>query len=779
MRYSMMKYLLFGLVLQTLVTLFAGAVYASSVPETQGEKSGEDVASFVTIATTPGATPYFLDSYVGPPNSFSNFGSAVSSWKDGTTGIRWAVVGAPNVNAAFVFHLEVGSKQWHQVVKLTPPDGTGADMFGTAVSIYGDTIAVGAPGHQIGTHVGAGRVYVYAFDVTTGSASLQSTIDGEPADRIGTGTSVAVVGDTLMAGAPAAATNGAVWVATRSGATWTYVQKLVPSAANGITFGQSLAFDGSRLVVGMPSDSAPTFDYSGSAFTFQFNGSSWNEEQKLTPSDPVGYGHFGSSVALYLDTIAVGSRDHGGGVGAVYSFKFVRIDRDWIEKSILTEPNGFQFGTSVSLSNGLLAVGSAFKASTTASLAAVYSGSADNWLPLNVSLEDQRDDIGKQVWINTDIVLAGSPDYNRFTSSIYRNGVWESLQKQSPLATDNERFGEAVAVSGNVAVFDTSVGTIKLFSYDPTGVWQLQSTIARSNGYSFVDAVMCPNLFASGDTLVVGDPTQTVGGAGGQGAVYVYDSLHAAPTRSAVLINSTGFNSDHFGCAVAMSENRIVVGAPSERSDAGAVYIFVNTGGTWSIEQVLRPPTSMPSPHFGTAVAISGDTVFVGAPLYDPGSVFIYGRGTGGWSLQKQLVAPGGTWGDDFGAPLSLSGNSLAVGAPRRSFGSVLVYTGAAATWNLQQEIAGGSGDALFGQSLALAGDELAVGALDPAHVSMYTRSIGTWRTHATISADNNEGTFSLAVALSNGTLVVGAPKEAGGRGYIFRDDDIFKNGFE
>jgi hypothetical protein len=779
MRYSMMKYVLFGLVLQTLVTLFAGAVYASSVPETQAGKSGEDVASFVTIATAPGATPYFLESYVGPANKFSNFGSAVSSWKDGATGIRWAVVGAPNDNAAYVFHLDVDAKQWHQDVKLTPNDGAGADMFGAAVSLYGGTIAVGAPGHQVGTHAGAGRVYVYLFDVTTGSASLQSTIDGEPADHIGTGTSVAVVGDTLMAGAPAASSNGVVWVATRSGAIWTYVQKLAPSAASGFTFGKSLAFDGSRLVVGMPNDSTPANDSSGSAFTFQFNGSSWAEEQKLTPSDPETYGHFGSAVALYQDTIAVGARDHDNASGAVYSFKFVRIDRDWIQKSILTELNGFQFGISVSLSNGLLAVGSAFNSSAAVSMASVYSGSADNWQPLDVSLDDQRDDIGKPVWIDTDIVLAGSPDSNRFTSSVYRNGVWESLQKQSPLATDNERFGEAVAVSGNVAAFDTSVGTIKLFSYDPTGVWQLQSTIARSNGSSYVDAVMCPNLFASGDTLLVGDPTQTVGGAGGQGAVYIYDSIHSAPVRTAFLVNPTGSSGDNFGCSVSISGNRLAIGAPSERSNAGAVYIFVNAGGTWSIEQVLRPPTSMSSPHFGTAVAISGDTVFVGAPFYDPGSVFIYGRGTGGWSLQKQLVAPGGTWGDDFGAPLSLSGNSLAVGAPRRSFGSVLVYTGAAATWNFQQEIAGGSGDALFGQSLALAGDELAVGASDPAHVSMYTRSNGTWRTHATISADNNEGAFSLGVALSNGTLVVGAPKEAGGRGYIFRDDDIFKNGFE
>jgi hypothetical protein len=192
----------------------------------------------------------------------------------------------------------------------------------------------------------------------------------------------------------------------------------------------------------------------------------------------------------------------------------------------------------------------------------------------------------------------------------------------------------------------------------------------------------------------------------------------------------------------------------------------------------LKAPIASGS-YFGTAVAISGDTVFVGAPFYDPGSVFIFARGAGGWSLQKQLVAPGGTAHDSYGAPLSLSGNTLVVGAPRRDHGSVLVYTGAGSSWSLQQEIAGGSGDLLFGWSLAISDNQLAVGAADPPHVSTYSRTKGTWKTHGTIAVSDTEELFSQAIAMSNGVLAVGARKESGGRGYIFQDDGIFKDGLE
>lgn len=110
--------------------------------------------------------------------------------------------------------------------------------------------------------------------------------------------------------------------------------------------------------------------------------------------------------------------------------------------------------------------------------------------------------------------------------------------------------------------------------------------------------------------------------------------------------------------------------------DAGSAYIFErNLGGAdnWGLLKVLGLNFYRDFQHFGAAVAVSGNTVAVGAPgdevasFAGRGSVFVFERDLGGdnnWGVQPAVLAPDGLAGDAFGSALALEGNLLLVGAP-------------------------------------------------------------------------------------------------------------------
>src|SRR6266581_3247998 len=93
---------------------------------------------------------------------------------------------------------------------------------------------------------------------------------------------------------------------------------------------------------------------------------------------------------------------------------------------------------------------------------------------------------------------------------------------------------------------------------------------------------------------------------------------------------------DGFGAAVAISGDTVVVGAPSDDdagTASGSAYVFVRSGGTWSQQQKLTAGDAAPYDAFGCSVAISGNTVVVGAPAfnmsaprYPPGSAYVFER---------------------------------------------------------------------------------------------------------------------------------------------------------
>ena len=117
------------------------------------------------------------------------------------------------------------------------------------------------------------------------------------------------------------------------------------------------------------------------------------------------------------------------------------------------------------------------------------------------------------------------------------------------------------------------------------------------------------------------------------------------------------------------------------QDNQGAAYVFArNQGGTgvWAQVQELAVADGVVWDHFGHSVAIAGDTVTVGAPDHpvggtdDQGAAYVFVRDRGGvdsWGQAQELAAADGAEGDEFGSAIALSGHTILIGAPNSHIG--------------------------------------------------------------------------------------------------------------
>jgi acyl-[acyl carrier protein]--UDP-N-acetylglucosamine O-acyltransferase len=347
----------------------------------------------------------------------------------------------------------------------------------------------------------------------------------------------------------------------------------------------------------------------------------------------------------------------------------------------------------------------------------------------------------------------------------------------------------------------------------------------------------------SGDTLAVGaryedsaatgvNGDQSSSAAFASGAVYVFTRSGGAWSQQAYLKASNTDAGDFFGSSVALSGNTLAVGVHQEASAAtgvngdqssnaaensGAVYVFTRSGGAWSQQAYLKASNTDTTDLFGYSVALSGDTLAVGANAEDSdatgvngdqssnaagnsGAVYVFTRSGGAWSQQAYLKASNTGNSDFFGGSVALSDNTLAVGAygensnatgvngdqssnAASDSGAVYVFTRSGGAWSQQAYLKASNTGAHdhFGASVALSDNTLAVGAdwesSDAAGVNgdqssngasmsgavyLFTRSGGAWSQQAYLKASNTDehDYFGGSVALSGDTLAVGAQYE-------------------
>lgn len=261
----------------------------------------------------------------------------------------------------------------------------------------------------------------------------------------------------------------------------------------------------------------------------------------------------------------------------------------------------------------------------------------------------------------------------------------------------------------------------------------------------------------------------------GGGAPAAHASTAAARLRPVPLAAEA-----EFGYSVALAAGRVVVGAPGERGAAGAAYAFACTAAGCAAPQRMAPADTVPGDRYGSAIAASADTVAVAAPGHSAGVVYVYVLVAGVPQLQARLDSPAAVAGGRFGSALALEGDRLAVGA--EVAGSAWVYTRTAGVWGPPQMAMrlGGTPRDRYGAALALAGDTLVVGApLEAASgvSSSYARGAayvfvqngGAWQQQARLSASGaaDGDLFGLSLALLGDRVAVAAPAALGLRGRV------------
>jgi len=177
---------------------------------------------------------------------------------------------------------------------------------------------------------------------------------------------------------------------------------------------------------------------------------------------------------------------------------------------------------------------------------------------------------------------------------------------------------------------------------------------------------------------------------------------------------------DLFGRSVATSGDTIVVGAALDSTAAGtragSAYVFTRTGGTWSQQGHLFADDAAAGDEFGDSVAISGDTIVVGA--YGDvnaagdiaGSAYVFTRTGTTWSQQDHLFADDAAAGDNFGYSVAIDGDTIVVGAysddtaAGADAGSAYVFTRTGSTWSQQDHLFADDAAAYdyFGGSVAI-----------------------------------------------------------------------------
>ena len=218
-----------------------------------------------------------------------------------------------------------GAEQWGQIATLTATDGAADDIFGFSVSLFGDTLAVGAPGDSIITNTKQGSVTL--FQRNFGGADNWGELpvklvssDGAPFDFFGW--SISLSEDTLAVGAyrdsvADQVSQGSVTVFDRNltGADqWGEVRKITASdGTERDLFGSSVSLSGDTLVIGAEGDNfgAEENIFQGSAYIFgrdQGSTGAWGEIRKIVTADSLPDDRAGAAVATAGDLIAVGAR---------------------------------------------------------------------------------------------------------------------------------------------------------------------------------------------------------------------------------------------------------------------------------------------------------------------------------------------------------------------------------------------------------------------------------------------------------------------------------------
>jgi hypothetical protein len=258
------------------------------------------------------------------------------------------VVRGNNDRSACVFTRN--ESEWTQQACLTISAGDATNLPITSMAIFGDTIV-------LATTDGAGVAHVFkpGNDQWIQSAVLNGS-DAVNGDNFGV--SVAIFDNTIVIGAPNAINDiGEAYIFRSTNDAWLEVAKVTASSPNqGAQFGTSIAVFDNTIAIGAP------YANGGAAYLFGYNAEGWSQQAYIENPTPIEGDSFGKSVAIGGDTIVIGAPDKSvDGIPSGAAYVFESNGEDWVQKASLANPNkgfGNLFGQAVAISANTILIGS-------------------------------------------------------------------------------------------------------------------------------------------------------------------------------------------------------------------------------------------------------------------------------------------------------------------------------------------------------------------------------------------------------------------------------------
>jgi hypothetical protein len=377
------------------------------------------------------------------------------------------------------------------------------------------------------------------------------------------------------------------------------------------------------------------------------------------------------------------------------------------------------------------------------------------------------EEFGESVAVSSNTIVVGTPNY--VVGSTEDGAVhvftrpasgWAHAVQTAVLTVrggqSEELFGHSVAISGETIVVGapfrgvangTGEGAAYVFVKPASGWRSATQTAKLTPRAGDRSEFFGESVAISGNTIVGGAAGREVGGRPARGAVDVFTRPAAgwagSLDQTATLTASDGAAHDALGIAVAISGDAVVAGADLHRvgsgAEHGAAYVFVRRRGRWAnaVQSAeLTDASDQPGEWFAHAVAISGDTIVVGAPNHaggdvaDEGAAYVFEMPTHGWvgllTETAELTASDGAKDELLGHSLGISGDVVVLGGDYKQVGknpqqgAMYVFVEPATGWADATQTAeltapdGAAGDSL-GRSVAVFGNTIVAGAPDHA----------------------------------------------------------------
>lgn len=483
-------------------------------------------------------------------------------------------------------------------------------------------------------------------------------------------------------------------------------------------YGTTVSAFEDRIVVGAPLDDAGGLYNAGAVYVYDWDGATWQETAKVTPSDPEAGAAFGTFVLLASDRLFVESI----GTGVVYLF-------EW-DGAVWQEVNRM--------------AGTAWRA------VARQTNTEGN--------------LGPQVAISGNALAVGSSIQKTVDLFQWEGSEWVKTQELTLRPNTNDEFGGALVFDGDRLVVSAGRDCSALAVYSPMGgIWTLQEEI------DFQRATFCSEIGLRGDEMVLGahwDGTHAWGAGGGllvrrEAGVWTRaDTLHALDPEE----------QDHLGSTLAFTGSRIVLGAPYEDErgeDAGAVYVYERQGDAWqqtaklTASDATRDGGFEPIDRFGFDAALRGDHALVADA---EATAYLFTRSEDGWR-EAARIRPQEALDENSNFPPALAINDrwafIGFSTAQLSFkqeGAVYLYQRRDSTWHYAATLVPDTLEwSAFGQYVHLHGDEVIIGAATVAYIFSWDGA--AWnQTVALTPSDARRGlVFPRSVAVNDQWAFVGA----------------------